>query len=317
MSDLLKQLKTNIPRSLYEEFVYCYEKYPQGKVTKEQFAAVIQDALAEIRERQTYATPPTIIKRKTSGGTAYYLNRQNSEYPFSLLSEPTEEGFLTSYHDIVEEHEVYRPEDPLEQKGRIFKPIDLSPYPDFFLNSLGKTIGADIARRGDDKSVFIIQDGGHVVDVQAYFFQDIAETTGRLINCVNEHRPNEVILDITGGWGAGVHDFLLRADIPEIVEVTGVHFNQVPREQKWSAGNARAEMYFNLAERFRLGEITIPLHKALIEELSWIKYKFHAESGKVYIEPKEECKKINKRSPDHADALALAFYRSPNAQIFC
>jgi hypothetical protein len=313
MINPLEQLRGKVPKSLFDEFAYCVNGFPQGKVTKGAFIGVIRDVIEELEVRKTLAVVPELRKVKTKSGYAYKINDESS---FSLSSEPTESGFVSSYHDLIHDTDVYRAEDPLEQKGRAIKPIFLDTYTDFLLEDPRKSIGADIARKGDDKSVFICQHGGHVVDIQAYFKQDIPDTAGRLLEMINEHRPTEVIIDITGGWGSGVYDLIIKAGIEEITTVTGIHFNQAPRDGRFGEANARAEMFFNLHELLRRGAITLPLHKALIEELSWIKYKYQADSGKLYIQPKDECKRDNKRSPDHADALALCFYMSHAIDIF-
>ena len=54
-------------------------------------------------------------------------------------------------------------------------------------------------------------------------------------------------------------------------------------------------------------QISIPDDKELIKELSEIRYNYSSER-KIKIEPKEEMKKRLGKSPDKADALALAFF---------
>ena len=70
--------------------------------------------------------------------------------------------------------------------------------------------------------------------------------------------------------------------------------------------NLRAESYKHLSELFENGEISIPDDLELIAQLSSIKYKFNS-SGQLQIESKEDMKKRGVKSPDKADALALAF----------
>jgi hypothetical protein len=314
IDQVLKRLKGNISRSYYEELEYCAKAFGKGKITKEAYVATIQDVIYEIKQRQ--AVPPAKF-RKTKAGGAYYLNEAgDTDGPaFTLLSEPTEDGFFSSYHDIEHAIEDFRPDDPLEQKGRIIRPLSLENYLEFLLEEKRKTLGVDVARFGDDKSVLVVLYGGHVIDIQAYYKQDTTETTGRVIDAINEHKPDEVMIDGTGGWGSAIYDNLISLEFEELATISMVAFNAEPREERFNAANARAEMFLMLQEQFRKGFITLPMHKPLIEELTWIKYKYTL-SGKIILESKEACKAKNKRSPDHADALALACYARGNLTIY-
>ena len=235
-----------------------------------------------------------------------------------MLSEPTEDGFVNSFHDIINQKgvEIYRPNNPLEQKGRVVAPLFLEAYPDFILEDGYRVLAVDVADMGDDKSVILARVGIHVTDIQGYYKQDTNATTGRVMDAINEHKPDEIIVDTTGGWGAGVYNNLVLLEIEELCILTQVKFNQKPRDDRFNVRNARAEIFMLLQERFREGRITIPRHKELIEELSWIKYKPNMATGQFEIVPKEICKRENKRSPDHADALGLAFYTHPGLEVF-
>ena len=70
--------------------------------------------------------------------------------------------------------------------------------------------------------------------------------------------------------------------------------------------NRRAELYWNLRERFRTGDIALPRDEILLSELTGIRYS-HSSTGKIKMESKEEMKKRGGRSPDRADMLALLF----------
>jgi phage terminase large subunit len=86
--------------------------------------------------------------------------------------------------------------------------------------------------------------------------------------------------------------------------------------------NLRAELYWNVRERFRktyenvtrgagypLEEcISIPNDPKLIDQLSWLKEK-RSTAGLIQVERKDEMKRRrgSSQSPDHADALVYAF----------
>lgn len=81
--------------------------------------------------------------------------------------------------------------------------------------------------------------------------------------------------------------------------------------------NLRAELWFTLRERFRIMDptqfapdgasgIRLVAHEALREELGWIRQK-SATGGKLGIERKDDLRARQGSSPDHADALMMAF----------
>lgn len=76
--------------------------------------------------------------------------------------------------------------------------------------------------------------------------------------------------------------------------------------------NLRAELFDGLRQRFHEGRIQIPDHPDLIAELSSLRYSF-SSSGQVRLESKDALRSRGMTSPDHADALMLAFaaLRSP------
>lgn len=308
----LRDLKGRVPKGFYDEFAYCCVAYNRGKITKEAFIAVSQDILGELRSQKAIAP---VVPRRVGKNIAYYIN--TDEIQFNLQSEPTEEGFYNSYYDIPDkEVEIYRADTPLEQKGRLVAPLFLDGYLSFLMGDKSKGLGIDVARYGDDKTVFCLLWGGHCVDIQSYYKQDVAETTGRAIEAINEWHPDSVMIDITGGLGAGVHDNLQSLGMEEFCDLYPIEFHSKPRDpEKYNAADARTEMFLILQHRCRLGEITLPFHKPLIEELSWIRFKIRLD-GRAVLESKDICKKRNKRSPDHADALALANYGTVSAQVF-
>ena len=71
--------------------------------------------------------------------------------------------------------------------------------------------------------------------------------------------------------------------------------------------NQRAELYWNLRERFEKGDIDIDPHAdELGAQLSELQYKIDS-SGRIKIETKDEMRSRGVDSPDIADALMLAF----------
>ena len=172
-------------------------------------------------------------------------------------------------------------------------------------------IGVDVARFGNDETVLQPRLGNAALPFESYRKADTMATVGRVLNLVERLMKEKncaragVNVDDTG-VGGGVTD-RLREVLREKnlrVTVTACNNGAKPRDAHYS--NWGSESYFNLRERFVAGEISIPRDDELIAQLTARKYTV-ASNGKLTLERKDEFKKRIGRSPDRADALALAF----------
>jgi hypothetical protein len=176
--------------------------------------------------------------------------------------------------------------------------------------------GCDPARYGDDKAEIYIRKGHAVVDHAELLKQDTMEVAAQCLALILKWSPSTFKVDQTG-LGSGVVDKLR-----ELVQshhlatvIVGVDNNQTAIEDD-KYENAATEMYFNLREV--LADGSIPDDDELLGELALRKYKIHRTSGRLVINSKEDLRTDMKRSgilvrsPDKADALALAFYSVGN-----
>src|SRR5262249_47292606 len=126
----------------------------------------------------------------------------------------------------------------------------------------------------------------------------IAEAINSL--AYREH-PETIAIDSIG-IGAGVVDRLyqLKTEGVEAVNVGLPAFNKELYE------NRRAELFWGLRDRFRLGEISIKKDDDLTSELASLKYTITSR-GRIRIESKDEMKRRLGHSPDRSDMLALLF----------
>ena len=127
------------------------------------------------------------------------------------------------------------------------------------------------------------------------------ETAGLLTGFMNQY-PGTLAVADNVGVGAGVVDRLQEQG----KNVIGTNVGTKPREEE-KFTNLRAEIYWNLRERFINGEISIPYDGELIGQLATLKYKYNSK-GLIRIESKDEMVRRGLVSPDCADALPLAFY---------
>lgn len=163
-----------------------------------------------------------------------------------------------------------------------------------------RTIGVDVARQGDDRTVIMRRQG--LASFKPIIMQgaDSTEVADRVITEIKAWSPDAVFVDGTGGYGAGVIDRLrmLGHDVIEVqfaARATDPGFN-----------NKRTEMYWNLAEWLGQGG-AIPDLPALKIELCTPTYDHKGPGGSMRLEAKDAIKARMGKSPDIADALALTF----------
>ena len=158
-------------------------------------------------------------------------------------------------------------------------------------------IGVDVARFGDDATVFFKRQGLVAFDPVIIRKLDNMAVADRLVSYIAENSPDAVFVD--SGAGAGVIDRVRQLGCT----VTEVAFGGRALSEKYR--NRRAEMWIEMGEWLRSGG-QIPDHATLKADLSAPTYLFDA-SGKMVLESKDKIKERLGRSPDFADALALTF----------
>ena len=171
-----------------------------------------------------------------------------------------------------------------------------------------KCIGVDVARSGNDATVFLFREGPCVRDIKEYHNQSTKETVGKLIIFVDKHKVpwKNVFVDVIG-IGAGVVDRLKE----QHRGIRAINFGSSAHDSK-KYDNIRAECYWKVHDALK-PDAAVPMIipencDRLINELATIEW-YATSAGKVRVEPKENIKKRLGRSPDHADALALTYGR--------
>jgi phage terminase large subunit len=163
-------------------------------------------------------------------------------------------------------------------------------------------LGVDVARFGDDRTVYFPRQGryAHTPEVMRHI-RDSAVSTDiatKILALREEYGYDLVIMDATGGWAAGARD-VLKASGHEPVSV---QFHTKGFDQRYK--NRRAEMWFAMSEWVKSGG-RLPHIPELVAELTEPTYSWIG--GQFLLEPKEQVKARIGRSPDLADALALTF----------
>jgi hypothetical protein len=178
--------------------------------------------------------------------------------------------------------------------------------------STGKRIlGVDVARYGDDRTVFVLRAGTTIEHIEIASKQDTMVTAGRAVALRRELNADAIHVDVIG-VGAGVVDRLKEVKQP-VVAVNVAEAAPERRKSKIDAQGLRLRDHLWLEMRDWLADEEPSFVGAegehaqdLAGELASVKYKFDS-SGRIVVESKDEMKARGLRSPDIADALATTF----------
>lgn len=188
--------------------------------------------------------------------------------------------------------------------------------------------GLDVATEGNNKNVLVIRHGCVVSeDILDWTGLDTTQTSFKVDRLLREKRINNLCFD-ADGVGAGVSGTLgSMFDTP--YRVNRFHGGSSASDRYWEGEertsrekfiNRRAEAYAIVAERFRKTYevvngiadhppeelISIPDHPELIGQLSRPTVRYNS-AGKAGLESKDDMRIRGIASPDHADALVMAF----------
>lgn len=176
-------------------------------------------------------------------------------------------------------------------------------------------VGVDCARFGDDRTAIAVRAGRVLAHLETHSAVTTTWTAERVRQLLREFVPDAdrarrvpVCVDDTGGYGAGVID---QAGGYNYVGVCLAAAGPDPRFP-----NTRTYLWCNLAHAaaaggLALGRLTPGDRAALRRELAAARYTVDGR-GRRRVEPKAQIKERLGRSPDRADAVALAYYLAPD-----
>ncbi len=173
-------------------------------------------------------------------------------------------------------------------------------------------IGVDVARFGQDDTVAAPRRGNHVGELKRVNGFDTLDVAGMVLDMARElHRKGErkPLIKMDPGGNPGPIDVLRRSSEVDIIEV---NFGSVS-DQPDLYVNKRSQILFGVRDYLEGGG-TIPDDDQLSTELVAPKYGYDAKTRKVVESKKELRKRLpGGKSPDSADALALAIYSPAGA----
>ena len=166
-------------------------------------------------------------------------------------------------------------------------------------------LAVDVARSGDDKTVFCYLCGGKVLKFEEYSKMDTTE--GALLAIAKAHElniaPEDIIIDVVG-VGGGFYDTMRHKGYQPNEFVGGAKAESTPDFFKFK--NRRSEGFWLLREAFRKNEIELNDNQLLQNEILNIRYS--TDEKMIKIEAKEQIKKRIGKSTDYADALSMAIW---------
>lgn len=164
-------------------------------------------------------------------------------------------------------------------------------------------IGADVARSGDDMTGIAIVEDWRVIGLKERSGRDLMDTTGFIVETIQEHPECILAVDDTG-LGGGVTDRLIELGY----DLLPVNFCARAYEHDRFRDKA-TEMWWRMRELLdpRCEEPmrlpwAHPLMSRLAGQLSQAKYKFDSR-GRLHLLKKTD----GEDSPDLGDALGLAY----------
>lgn len=183
-------------------------------------------------------------------------------------------------------------------------------WEDYAKPDIIKSVGVDVARGGADKTVIAVLREERFDEL--YKYPGISTPNGQtaallVTNVIGQQNP-VICVDVIG-VGASVYDSLRNGSNNVIGVNFGAGSSITDKSGKFKFANIRAEAYWRLREALDPDynpTLALPPDRELLGDLCAPKWSIR--TGRIYIESKDEIIKRLGRSPDCADALALAWY---------
>lgn len=155
--------------------------------------------------------------------------------------------------------------------------------------------GLDAAREGDDETVHTVLKGRTQVRQDCFKKVLTPETVGWARSLIEGAQLDSFAIDI--GYNPGILDWLQF----EKISCMGINFGEAPPNERFA--DMGTYIWYVMRQAFLHDEISILEDPILISQLASRKVEV-TPKGKIKLESKKKIKK----SPDRADALALAWF---------
>lgn len=163
-----------------------------------------------------------------------------------------------------------------------------------------RIIGADIARFGDDETIFVCRQGPKILDIKRMKGHDTMEVSEALFSYQSTWAAQTVFIDSIG-IGAGVFDRCKQLRMP-VREVMGSHKSTKPMEYF----NMRSQLWGEMRHWLNNGADIPDNVEEMRSQLLGMTYGYTAKM-QLALTTKKDIKRAGLKSPDIPDAIALTF----------
>lgn len=178
-----------------------------------------------------------------------------------------------------------------------------------------RSIGVDVARSGDDKTVFACRQRFGVRQIYVYSKLSTTTVAEKLTQC---HEGRYLHIEMDGGLGAAVYDILKRGKdgrggiASRVLKpiTVGAPTTWHDRSKMMKFLNVRAAMWWNmrdLLDPYYDSEIMLPPIEELIKDLTTPQYIDKGDNV-IVLESKDSIRSRLGRSTDYGDSVCLAFW---------
>lgn len=253
--------------------------------------------------------------RRNSGGFFNAFHQHKKFWRRRNLDSRTVEGIdKTRIHAIVEQHGIDSDMVRIEVLGQFPKQGNKQFISNALVHAaqqrplppedLGAPLimGIDVARYGDDKTVFRFRQGrdARTIPKVALENRDNMFVANQAAFYIDKYKPDAVNVD--AGNGTGVIDRLREMGY----KVNEIWFGSESEAPEWA--NKRTEMYADARDWLSGG--CIDDDPQLFSDLTVPEYYFFGKAAdKIMLQSKEEIKGDGNPSPDEGDAFVLTFAR--------
>jgi phage terminase large subunit len=172
--------------------------------------------------------------------------------------------------------------------------------------------GVDVAGPGEDETVLCVRQGDAILELKSWAQ---ADPRGAVIAALNEWRDRG--LEAVNVDVAGIGHYFERALGDAGLPVSRINVGEAPtgdnkrtaEQAKEKFTNLRAQVFWSFREWAAEGMLSGLTDQTTLAQLAGIRYE-HDNRGKVAIEKKADARKRGVKSPDRAEAVVLAFWKS-------
>lgn len=171
------------------------------------------------------------------------------------------------------------------------------------------TLGVDVARGGEDRSVIALRQGNTIAELRRYPYSDDTMLLANQVDAIQTaHGDPRAVIDVIG-VGAGVYDRQRERGRNCVGFNSSAGTKRTDITGEFGFTNSRSWAWWNLREMLDPAsgcDVALPPDDRLIGDLTTPKWKLMS-GGRIQIESKDDIRKRLGRSPDDGDAVVYSY----------